>query len=110
MPQVTVILPTWNRAKWLKTSIESVLSQTFQDFELIVVDDASTDFTGKILESYSGKIRTILLPKNLGVRSEEHTSELQSLVNLVCRLLLEKKKNIQKTKKKQYLHHPSDVY
>ena len=35
------------------------------------------------------------------VRSEEHTSELQSLVNLVCRLLLEKKKNIQKTKKKK---------
>jgi len=63
MPQVTVILPTWNRAKWLKTSIESVLSQTFQDFELIVVDDASTDSTGKILESYSGKIRTILLPE-----------------------------------------------
>ena len=58
MPQVTVILPTWNREKWLKTSIESVLSQTFQDFELIVVDDASTDSTGKILESYSGKIRT----------------------------------------------------
>ena len=43
MPHITVILPTWNRSKWLEKSIESVLSQTFQDFELIVVDDASTD-------------------------------------------------------------------
>ncbi len=78
MPQITVILPTWNRAKWLKTSIESVLSQTFQDFELIVVDDASTDSTGKILESYSGKIRTILLPENLGVSAARNTAIVQS--------------------------------
>ena len=78
MPQVTVILPTWNREKWLKTSIESVLSQTFQDFELIVVDDASTDSTGKILESYSGKIRTILLPENLGVSAARNTAIVQS--------------------------------
>ncbi len=78
MPQVTVILPTWNRAKWLKISIESVLSQTFQDFELIVVDDASTDSTGKFLESYSGKIRTILLPENLGVSAARNTAIVQS--------------------------------
>ena len=73
MPQVTVILPTWNRAKWLKTSVESVLSQTFQDFELIVVDDASTDSTVEILESYSGKIRSIFLPENLGVSAARNT-------------------------------------
>ena len=78
MPQITVILPTWNREKWLKTSIESVLSQTFQDFELIVVDDASTDSTGKILESYSRKIRTILLPENLGVSAARNTAIVQS--------------------------------
>ena len=78
MPQVTVILPTWNRAKWLRTSIESVLSQTFHDFELIVVDDASTDSTGKILESYSRKIRTILLHENLGVSAARNTAIVQS--------------------------------
>jgi len=78
MPQVTVILPTWNRAEWLITSIESVLSQTFQDFELIVVDDASTDSTGKILESYSEKIRRILLPENLGVSAARNTAIVQS--------------------------------
>ena len=78
MPQVTVILPTWNRAKWLKSSIESVLSQTFQDFELIVVDDASTDSTVEIIESYSGKIRTIILPENLGVSVARNTAIVQS--------------------------------
>ena len=78
MPQVTVILPTWNRAKWLKKSVESVLSQTFQDFELIVVDDASTDSTEEVLESYSGKIRTIFLPENFGVSTARNTAIVQS--------------------------------
>ena len=78
MPQVTVILPTWNRAKWLKKSVESVLSQTFQDFELIVVDDASTDSTEEILESYSGKIRSIFLPENLGVSAARNYAIVQS--------------------------------
>ena len=67
MPQVSVILPTWNRADWLEQSIQSVLGQTFLDFELIVVDDASYDATAKILESYSGKLRSITFVKNMGV-------------------------------------------
>ena len=78
MPHVTVILPTWNRVKWLKKSVESVLSQTFKDFELIVVDDGSTDSTEEILESYFGKIRTIFLPENLGVSAARNTAILQS--------------------------------
>jgi len=53
MPQVSVILPSWNRADWLTKSIQSVLDQSFRDFELIVVDDASDDATAEILESYS---------------------------------------------------------
>jgi Glycosyltransferases involved in cell wall biogenesis len=61
MPNVTVILPTWNRAEWLETAIESVLTQTFRDYELIVVDDASTDSTAEIIERYSGKsVRSFL--------------------------------------------------
>ena len=84
MPQVTVILPTWNRAKWLKTSVESVLSQTFQDFELIVVDDASTDSTVEILESYYGKIKSIFLPENLGVSAARNTAIVQSDSNWIA--------------------------
>ena len=69
MPLVTVILPTWNRAEWLGQSIESVLSQTFRDFELVLIDDASTDSTPEILEKYSDNIRCIKFSKNLGVSS-----------------------------------------
>ncbi len=51
-PEVSVILPTYNRGWILKEAIDSVLAQEFKDFELIVVDDGSTDNTGEILDSY----------------------------------------------------------
>jgi len=78
MPSVTVILPTWNRAEWLETAIESVLTQTFRDYELIVVDDASTDSTAEIFERYSGKIRCIILTKNRGVSAARNAAVLKS--------------------------------
>lgn len=49
-PLVSVILPTYNRASYLKKAIASVCAQSFQDWELIVVDDGSTDETGEVLE------------------------------------------------------------
>lgn len=45
MPKVSVIIPTYNRAKFLPRAVASVLGQTFQDFELLIVDDASEDGT-----------------------------------------------------------------
>ena len=49
---ISVIIPTYNRAKVLKKSIDSVLNQTFADIELIVVDDASTDDTDRLIKGY----------------------------------------------------------
>ena len=74
MPQITAILPTWNRAEWLEKSIQSVLDQTFGDFELVVVDDASTDSTAEIIERYSGKIRTIVFSENRGVSAARNAA------------------------------------
>ncbi len=52
MPAVSVVMPVYNGEKYLKEAIESVLGQTFRDFEFIVVDDGSTDRTPDILGSY----------------------------------------------------------
>lgn len=59
MPKVTVIIPTYNRAAFLKEAIDSVLDQDFNDFELIVVDDGSTDLTAHLLLSYRQSIRVV---------------------------------------------------
>ncbi|NJE05554.1 glycosyltransferase [Thermococcus sp. M36] len=66
-PTVSVVIPTYNRANLLKRAIESVLNQGFRDFELIVVDDASSDNTPEVVESIEdGRIRYIRLKKNSG--------------------------------------------
>ena len=57
-PKVSVIIPTYNRAAKVRNAIESVLAQTFSDLEVIVVDDGSSDDTGKILgEVFGDRIR-----------------------------------------------------
>ena len=65
-PEVSVIIPTYNRGWILKEAIDSVLAQDFRDFELIVVDDGSTDDTGQILEAY-GQDMTVYRQANMGV-------------------------------------------
>ena len=65
-PEVSVIIPTYNRAWVLKEAIDSVLAQDFKDFELIVVDDGSTDNTPQILDSYHQDLVVVRQP-NRGV-------------------------------------------
>jgi len=56
MPSISVIVPTYNRAHFLPYCLESILCQTLQPFQIIVVDDGSTDNTPSIMEKYGGKI------------------------------------------------------
>ena len=53
MPKVSVIIPTHNRAEFLRSAITSVLNQTFQDFEIIVIDDASNDHTREVIANFN---------------------------------------------------------
>ena len=59
LPNVSVIIPTYQRAHLIRESIDSVLAQTFQDFEIIVVDDGSTDGTHEVVSGYRNQVRYI---------------------------------------------------
>ena len=65
---ISVIIPTFNRGDLIKETIESILNQTYKDFEIIVIDDQSTDNTFEVISNYikdCNKIRYYKRPKNL---------------------------------------------
>jgi glycosyltransferase involved in cell wall biosynthesis len=73
-PKVSVIIPTFNRALLIMRAIKSVLDQTYQDFEVIVVDDGSSDETQKVLRSLKDeRIRYFRHEKNLGASAARNT-------------------------------------
>ena len=53
--KISVIIPNYNYARFLNQAINSVLNQTFRDFEVVIIDDASTDDSLSIIKSYSEK-------------------------------------------------------
>lgn len=63
-PLVSVIMPVFNEQEYLSKSIESILNQTFRDFEFIIVDDASTDASSEILKRYASEDRRSVLIRN----------------------------------------------
>ena len=68
MPAVSVIVPNYNHARFLPRRLDSIFAQTFTDYELIVLDDASTDNSREVLESYPAKrpVRLVFNEKNSG--------------------------------------------
>src|SRR5215217_1494790 len=77
LPLISVIIPCYNQAKYLGEAIESVLGQTYRNFEIIVVDDGSTDDTVEVAGSY-GEVecveqenRGLAEARNAGVRASK---------------------------------------
>lgn len=74
MPEVSTIIPTYNRAGWLEEAIRSVLDQTFYDLEVIVVDDASNDSTAEIVRSITdGRVSYVRHDQNSGAGAARNT-------------------------------------
>ena len=67
MPHVSVIIPTYNYGRFLGEAVKSVLGQTFQDLECIIVDDGSSDETDQVLSSFSDQRLVITSTPRLGV-------------------------------------------
>ena len=93
--QVSVIIPTYNRAAWICDAVDSVLAQDFRPFEIIVVDDGSTDDTAERLKGYGSRIITLAQP-NRGVSAARnagiHGSRGEFIAFLDSDDLWEKKK------------------
>ena len=61
VPLISVVIPTYNREEMLRRAISSVLAQTFQDYEILVVSDGSTDKTEKIVKKIKETAKWLIL-------------------------------------------------
>lgn len=67
-PKVTVLMPVYNGEKYLQEAINSILEQTFTDFEFLIINDGSTDGSGEIIQSYhDGRIRLVRNETHIGL-------------------------------------------
>ena len=88
LPAISVCIPTYNGAKYIAQTIESILNQTFTDFEIIVSDDGSLDKTLKIVSSFNDP-RIVRIDRLSKVGAEANWNNAvanasASLVKLVC--------------------------
>ena len=84
-PHVSVIIPAHNSADFIVTAVESVLAQTFADYEIVVVDDGSTDDTREVLKQFEGRI-VYLHQQNRGVSAARNAGIRRARGELVCLL------------------------
>ncbi len=75
MAEISVVVPVYNSERYLPRCIDSILAQTFSDFELILVDDGSTDKSGEICDSYAGSDPriSVIHQNNLGQAAAKNT-------------------------------------
>ena len=77
MPKISIVIPCYNNAQYLKRCLDSAINQTYQDIEIICIDDKSTDNSLEILHQYTEKdprIKVLALSKNLGVSNARNVA------------------------------------
>jgi GT2 family glycosyltransferase len=67
LPLVSILVPCFNGAQWLREALDSMLAQTYPRIEVILLDDASSDDTPRIAAEYGERIRVVRQPRNLGI-------------------------------------------
>ena len=85
-PRVTVLMTVYNGAAYVRSAVDSVLAQTYADFELLVIDDASTDGSGDVVRAVGdARIRVVPNAANLGLTTSLNTGLALARGELVAR-------------------------
>ena len=84
MEKISIIIPTFNRLQYLKKAIDSVLKQTYQNFELIIIDDGSTDCTLDFLIKFKDKRLSFYPKTNSGVSASRNLGIKKSKYNIIA--------------------------
>lgn len=84
MPHFSVIMPLYNKAPYVRKAVESVLGQTYKDWELVVVDDGSTDGSGDIVKSVNDSRIRFLRQDNAGVSVARNRGVTESTSPYIC--------------------------
>lgn len=86
MPEISVVLPVFNAERTIKRAVSSILGQTFNDLELLVIDDGSTDQSAKIVEAINDpRLRLIRMPHS-GVAAAANTGTQQAQAPFIARM------------------------
>lgn len=85
VPKLSVILPVYNGAAWLREAVDSVLSQDFADFELIAINDGSTDNSGAILDAYADPRMRVVHQANAGLAVTLNRAVTWARADLIAR-------------------------
>jgi glycosyltransferase involved in cell wall biosynthesis len=85
-PRVSVIIPAHNASVSLAETLDSVIAQTYEDWEAIVADDASSDGTGELAESYHPRVKCVRSPRKLGIGGARNLALTRATGELVALL------------------------
>ena len=86
-PALTVLMPVYNTEKYLKEAVDSILQQSFPDFEFLIIDDSSTDSSAEIIAAYRDpRIRVLKNEKNMGMSATLNKGIEMCRTELIARM------------------------